>query len=335
MFFWCDIWQHIFVDGLRLDWAKLLNQKLSELGIQASESLVWSVLPSITSSGKAYVSPLKEALSTETAKNADFVPYFKEEDKKGSWANIKTQLKHINWSTKLKGDKNLWIESGDIDHEGHHRGWKLPHQMETILSDITNQVQSLLEQGIETIKIVTDHGWLYLPGGLPKQELPAYLTDSKGKRCALIKETAPSEEEVYSWYWNPNVNFASPRGIATYQEGEEYTHGGVSLQECLTLCLSISKNVSQGKQTASIDKIVWSGMRCKVLANGAETALLDIREQPADATTSITKKTKKVTVNKQVSLLVEDEDLEGEKAFVVLIDEQGNLLAQTETIIGG
>ncbi len=325
----------IFVDGLRLDWAKLLNQKLSESGIQANESLVWSVLPSITSSGKAYVSPLKDALSTESAKNADFVPYFKEEDKKGSWANIKTQLKHINWSTKLKGDKNLWIESGDIDHEGHHRGWKLPHQMEIILSDITSQVQSLLEQGIETIKIVTDHGWLYLPGGLPKQELPAYLTDSKGKRCALIKETAPSEEEVYSWYWNPNVNFASPRGIATYQEGEEYTHGGVSLQECLTLCLSISNQNSQEKQTASIDKITWSGMRCKVLANGVETALLDIREQPADATTSIIMKTKKVTVNKQVSLLVEDEDLEGEKAFVVLIDEQGNLLAQTETIIGG
>jgi hypothetical protein len=325
----------VFVDGLRLDWAKLLNQKLLESGIQTNETLVWSVLPSITSSGKAYVSPLKDALSTETVKNTDFVPYFKGEDKKGSWANIKTQLKHIDWSTKLKGDKNLWIESGDIDHEGHHRGWKLPHQMETILSDITSQVQNLLEQGIENIKIVTDHGWLYLPGGLPKQELPAYLTDSKWGRCALIKETAPSDEAVYSWYWNPNVYFAAPRGISCYKAGQEYTHGGVSLQECLTLCLSISNQNSQKKQTASIDKIEWSGMRCKVLANASETTLLDIREQPADATTSITTKSKKVTVNKQVSLLVEDEDLEGEKAFVVLIDEQGNLLAQTETIIGG
>lgn len=325
----------IFVDGLRLDWAKQLNRELSNSGISASEEIIWSVLPSITSSGKPYVSPLKALLSAETSKNTDFVPSFKDEDKKGTWANLKTQLKHHNWGLKPDGAKNTWIESGDIDNEGHHRGWKLPHQMETILSDITAQVQSLLEQGIETIKIVTDHGWLYLPGGLPKQELPAYLTDSKWGRCALIKETAPSDEEVYPWYWNPNVYFAAPRGIACYKAGQEYTHGGVSLQECVTLCLTISNQKTERQQTVSIENIDWTGLRCKILANAPESALLDIREQPADATSSLTMKTKNVTANKQVSLLVEDEDLEGEKAFVVLLDEAGNLLAQTETIIGG
>lgn len=327
----------IFVDGLRLDWAKQLKYKLASENIHAQEAIVWSVLPSITSSGKPYVSPLKDTLSNETPKNADFVPQFSGEDKKGTWANIKTQLKHHNWETKLntKNKHNIWIESGNIDNEGHHRGWKLPHQMDIILSDITTQVQNVLEQGIETIKIVTDHGWLYLPGGLPKQELPAYLTDSKWGRCALIKETAPSDEEVYPWYWNNNVYFAAPRGIACYKAGQEYTHGGVSLQECVTLCLTISNQQSEEKQTGSIETITWSGFRCKVLANASSTSVIDIREQPADATSSVTVKPKNAALNKQVSLLIEDEDLEGEKVFVVLIDEDGNIIAQTETIIGG
>lgn len=327
----------IFVDGLRLDWAKLLISRLSDCGIQVKEKIVWSVLPSITSSGKAYVSPLRNELSCETPKNTEFVPNFKNEEKKGSWANIKTQLKHHNWDIKLKAnnENNLWLECGDIDNEGHHRGWKLPHQMDIILSDISAQVQNLMEQGVENIKIVTDHGWLFLPGGLPKQELPAYLTDSKWGRCALIKETAPSDEEVYPWHWNPNVYFAAPRGVACYKAGQEYTHGGVSLQECVTLCLSISNQQTHSNQSVAIEKISWNGLRCKILANATGTVLLDIREQPADATSSLTVKPKSVTLNKQVSLLIEDEDLEGEKAFVVLIDEEKNVLAQTETIIGG
>lgn len=327
----------IFVDGLRLDWAKQLIHKLASLNIQAKDTIVWSVLPSITSSGKPYVSPLKDVLSNETPKNADFIPQFNGEDKKGTWANLSTQLKHHNWATELKAKNknNIWIESGDIDNEGHHRGWKLPHQMDIILSDITSQVQNLLEQGIETIKIVTDHGWLYLPGGLPKQELPAYLTDSKWGRCALIKESAPSDEEVYPWYWNKNVYFAAPRGIACYKAGQEYSHGGISLQECLTLCLTISNQQTEKKQAGFIEQISWTGLRCKILANAPETALLDIREQPGDETSSLTLNSKNVIANKQVSLLVEDEDLQGEKAFVVLIDETGNLLAQSEIIIGG
>ena len=34
---------------------------------------------------------------------------------------------------------------GNIDNEGHYRGWKLPQQMETILADIVIQVHNLLD----------------------------------------------------------------------------------------------------------------------------------------------------------------------------------------------
>lgn len=326
----------IFVDGLRLDWAMMLKSKLADKGIESSEDVAWSVIPSITASGKAYVSPLKNLLSRETPRNPDFVPAFKDEDKKGSWANIKTQLKHHNWDTNItqNSTNNIWIECGNIDNEGHYRGWKLPQQMETILADIVIQVHNLLDKGFETIKIVTDHGWLYLPGGLNKQELPTYLTDNIWGRSALIKETATNDEEVYPWYWNPNVYFASPRGASCYRAGLEYAHGGVSLQECVTLFLKITNASQQDEQFVTIESVSWTGLRCRILANAPENARLDIREKPADPTSSVILKTKNVANEKQVSLLVEDEDLENEKAFVVIVDENGNLLAQVETKIG-
>ena len=37
-------------------------------------------------------------------------------------------------------------------------------------------MDGLLDAGWQQVVVVTDHGWLYVPGGLPKVELPYYLT---------------------------------------------------------------------------------------------------------------------------------------------------------------
>jgi hypothetical protein len=39
--------------------------------------------------------------------------------------------------------------------------------------------------------------------------------------------------------------------------------------------------------------------------------------------------------NQEVSLVVENEDLEGDEAIVVVLDAKGSLVAQLDTIIGG
>ena len=45
----------------------------------------------------------------------------------------------------------------------------------------------LLEAGWKEVRVVTDHGWLLMPKGLPKSELPKYLTATRWRRCAVVK----------------------------------------------------------------------------------------------------------------------------------------------------
>ena len=72
----------------------------------------------------------------------------------------------------------------------------------------------LFERGIKRIKIVTDHGWLLLPGGLPKTPLNAGLTETRWGRCALIKEGAATNLLHLPWRWNPSIFIAYAPGIS-------------------------------------------------------------------------------------------------------------------------
>ena len=69
------------------------------------------------------------------------------------------------------------------------------------------------------MRIVTDHGWLLLPGGLPKVELPHYLAATRWTRCAAVRGESGTTVPVYSWYWDPHARIASPPGI-----GAGWTH---------------------------------------------------------------------------------------------------------------
>ena len=51
-------------------------------------------------------------------------------------------------------------------------------------------MDGLLLAGWRKVRVVTDHGWLLMPGGLPKTDLPAFLTESRWTRCATLKSTA-------------------------------------------------------------------------------------------------------------------------------------------------
>ncbi len=132
-----------------------------------------------------------------------------------------------------------WCEIGDIDHEGHERGWKLARHVDSLLDEAIERIQQLLANGWSEIRIVTDHGWLLMPavtktGGLPKTNLSASLSDNKWGRCAALKPGAVTDERMYPWFWNPTHQFALAEGISCYRTGVQYAHGGLSLQECVT-----------------------------------------------------------------------------------------------------
>jgi hypothetical protein len=332
----------LFIDGLRFDIAKRLAELLTNAGYSVSEEITWSALPSLTSTGKAAVTPVRDKIQGKE-ENTDFEPVVAEtgQSLKGGY-HLKKLLTDAKWtvlerSSDGDGQGRAWCEFGDIDHEGHDRGWKLSKHLDTLLLEIKNRITALFAAGWKRIRVVTDHGWLLMPGGLPKIDLSASLVENKWGRCASLKSGASTRERLYPWFWNPEYYFALADGISCFKMGEEYAHGGLSLQECVTLQLTVNNNV-KGSDVISVEitDIVWKGLRCTIVTDGNFTGLAcDIRLQAGDPSTSAVVNIKPLKDNGTVSVVIENEDLEGRTAVVVLLDTNGSPAAQAETVIGG
>lgn len=328
----------LFVDGLRLDCGKRLAGMLEAQGCSVSENPVWVALPSVTGTGKPAVAPLVVGkVVAEEPEPYNFEPL--------SAYQFRKALSDNGW--QILGPKDpitdalapsevakLWVEFGDIDHEGHDRGWRLAKHVGVLLAEIRDRVTALHSIGWSKVKVLTDHGWLLLPGGLPKIDLPSALAESKWGRCAAIKPGASTGERLYPWFWNPNQHFALADGISCFRKGEEYAHGGLSLQECLAPELEVSK--SHSATSIKFTDIAWMGMRCTIAVEGQFSGLsLDVRLQPGNASSSVVVSVKPLKDNGTASVVVENEELEGREATAVLLDATGNLVAEVRTAIGG
>ena len=332
----------LFVDGLRFDTGKRLVESLEAGGFEISEEPVWTALPSVTATGKAAVTPVRDKIRGKDG-SSDFEPSVADtgQSLKGGY-HLKKLLTDAGWSileSSADGDGQgmAWCQYGDIDHEGHSRGWKLARHIDSLIREINDRIKGLLAAGWKRVRVVTDHGWLFLPEGLPKIDLPSALTDHKWGRCASLKPGASTEERLYPWYWNPNQYFALADGVSCFKKGKEYTHGGLSLQECLTLQLTVTRGESsQARASVEFTDVVWKGLRCVVAVDGNFSGLsLDVRSQAGNSLSSVVLGVKSLKDNGRASVVVEDEDLEGIEATVVLIDTNGSLVAQIPTVIGG
>lgn len=330
----------LFVDGLRYDCAMRLTDLLESAGITVTATEKWSALPSVTGTCKPAIAPLvRESSIAEEPDLYNFEPLTAYQFKKALEQNGWTILNKKSPSPDLASieGQRLWVECGDLDHEGHDRGWKLARHLVELLLEVKQRVIDLVERGWQNIRIITDHGWLLLPGGLPKVELPSSVTESKWARCAVIKPGASCGKMEYPWHWNTNLSVALAGGIGCFRKNEEYSHGGISLQECMTLELAISGGdaCKFGAQVAVTD-LVWKGLRCTIAVDGDSSGLfLDIREQAGNAQTSVVVATKLLKTNGTASVVVDDEEKEGRAAIAVLVDDQGALVAQIATVIGG
>ena len=321
-----------FVDGLRFDLARRLADVLFRDGCSVNAKSCWAALPSVTATGKPAVSPVRSVIKASGEMKIEaFSPC--------SDHAFKKALAEAGWVKLEQGETGdgrgrAWCEFGNIDHEGHDRGMAMAKNVDGILEEIRQRVQYLIFAGWKNIRIVTDHGWVFMPNGLPKAEIQAAVIEGRGHRCALVKPGAKTSESLYPWSWDPVHSFASPDGVGCYRQGEEYAHGGLSLQECLTLELVLTCSAKATLQV-SIEKVVWTGLRCTVPAAGSiEGITIDIRRQPADPLSSLASALKPLREDGTGSLVVEDEDLQGTDAFVVLLIGH-DVVAQIPTIIGG
>ncbi len=328
----------LFVDGLRFDVGRILAEKLQAKGCDVSEESQWTPIPSVTSNAKPAVSPIVDRVSGKV-QDGELAMSVLATGKPLNPYNFRKLLEEDGWQVLLKGDTGdpegkAWAEFGDLDHFGHEHGLKLARYIDDQLNALIEFIECLFDAGWKQIQMVTDHGWILLPGGLPKAVLPKFLTETRWGRCALLKETSNVDVLVIPWFWAQEVSIAVPYGIKSYISGREYDHGGLSLQECLTPVLTIVRK--SRKPVVRIIDHQWKGLRCKVIIEGhAKGIRADIRTKPAMAESTVANMGKEFEDTSSLSLVVEDDGLIGTAATLVLVDLEGSVLAKVLTTIGG
>lgn len=326
----------LFIDGLRYDVAMQIVERLQGSATVTS-GWTFASVPSITPTSKYGVSPLAEELHAGPELSASLEPGGPPLTAEG----LRKALLARGWqivSSSALGDGvgRAWCEGGNLDLRGHQLSPDLPRDLEGEVAKAADLVQSLLVAGWRRVEVVTDHGWLYVPGELPKVELPIKTAEIRKARCARVPSAAQVDHLRLPWRWDPSVTIVVPPGIACYEAGKVYEHGGVSLQECVTPHLIIEGGDSGGAIT--ITSVVWVGMRCRIEVEGhlpsARELLVDLRARTADPSTSLTNELKSVRDGK-ASLIVPDDNLAGSVGIVVVLGAEGAILAHSQTVIGG
>jgi hypothetical protein len=326
----------LFTDGLRYDLGQRLAEILRERGAAAAVGAHLCALPSLTPTAKPALAPSASGLTggegfgTIVASSGQTVT-----------ADVLRRTIEATGVQILLGDAvgvpdgSGWSEFGNIDEIGHSHGERFPHAVETQLRDLADRAWSLLDAGWKSVRVVTDHGWLYIPGGLEKAELKEHLTVTRKGRAARLADGATAvDHPVVPWRWNKDVRIALAPGISCYVAGRVYEHGGVSPQECVTPVVTITRPAEVRHVTVS--DVSWAGMRLRVRVEGAPTGgMLDLRTKAGSAAASKLDRSSPISEDGSSSALVSDPDAAGEAAFVVIIDQAGAILAQRQTTIGG
>lgn len=328
----------MFVDGLRLDVAHLLVERLEDAGTKATIEIGLAALPTVTQTSKPALVPIDQALlGPGEALDACRIST-------GVTAGIQT-LRSLLAEAGVQvlasqdvGDPcgRAWTEIGEIDHKGHDAGIRLAHEIEGEVARIVRRTRELLNAGWSVVTIVTDHGWLLLPSGLPKNDsLPVAATVTKKGRCARLKDGASVDTPTVPWHWDNNVRIAIAPGISCFEANQPYEHGGVSPQECFVPRLTVTASAATVRSRAEITNIKWRGLTLVIeFADLPDGAKVDLRRQAGDAASSIADVARFTSGTGKVILLVKDEDLEGFLAQLVVVDAEGVVLLQRQTTVG-
>jgi hypothetical protein len=327
----------VFIDGLRLDVAHLLAERLEGGGVDVATLVGLAALPTVTQTTKPVLVPVDQSLlGPGTALDACRAPG-------GASAGVQVLRSLMgDADVQVLGPQELgdpagraWTETGEIDHKGHDLGPRLAHELDDEVQRIARRIRDLLEAGWSKVTVVTDHGWLLLPSGLPKNEgLPIAATVAKKGRCARVKDGADVDVPTVPWHWDKDVRIAVAPGISCFEANQTYEHGGVSPQECVVPRLTVTTVATTPVSRAEITNIKWRGLTLVVEFNDLpDGAKVDLRRYAGDAGSSIADLARVTGGSGKVILLVEDDDLEGEQAQLVVVAVDGTVLLQRETTV--
>ena len=327
----------LFVDALRFELAKDFCDKLLGLGITSELIPGWTAIPTLTPTAKPYCSPISGLVNTQS-EFVEFRPQLNSgKDLQTAAfrdALLATGYTYVSSLKEIESNKKLWMEIGDIDTKGHEEQANMVRRVDELFEQFKETIFTALEKGVKTIRVVTDHGWLLLPGGLPKQELSKDLTETRWGRCALLKEGAKTDLLHLPWQWNQSIYIAYAPGISFFKKNEEYAHGGISVQECLVPYLRIENNHKQ-EFLGKLKSVKWVNLTCRVETEDAPDGYkIDIRTKANDKDTSVlVEKNMKSLVNGKCSLMADDK-YEGSAAHIVLLTNEDVIIDKQTTEIG-
>ena len=330
----------LFVDGLRFDLAHLLANKLRGGGIVSTLAWDWAAFPTVTATCKTAISPMAPALKGGGPEE-EFSPCLAANTQ--SWTADRFRSFLADRGVQCLegrdcGDPagSAWTEAGTVDSRGHNEGARTAKSLAQEMRDVSSRIGELLEAGWKEIVVVTDHGWLLVPGGLPKIGISQYTVANRWGRCAAVKTLASTEMPTLPWHWNPDVAIATPWGAGCFYNGMEYAHGGISVQEMVVPRLVVQAGAGPTGQ-AKISAVKWVGLRCRVTVQNAAAGMkVDIRSRPADAKSSQAEgaRPREIGADGTVSLIVEDDRQIGSAAVVVLLGSDGGPVQAMPTLIG-
>ena len=329
----------LFADGLRFDVSQRLVELLRTGGRSVTATPHWAAHPTVTATSKPAVSPVIDSIKGLSL-GEGFQPVTADAERPLTSDRFRGLLKAAGYQclgTNETGDPagRAWTEHGELDKLGHLLKAGLAPRIDDEVERLSERIAMLLDEGWQEVRVVTDHGWLWLPGGLPKVDLPRYLTISRWARCAAMEGGSTAETPVVGWDWNPQERIAVGPGIACFEAGNQYAHGGLSLQESLVPVIRVTSGAGSGKAEIRITDLSWVGFRCRVRVEPVLPGLsVDLRTRIGDANSSVTT-TRPVDGDGAASLLVGDDSLEGTTAAIVVLDANGQVIAQQSTIIGG
>lgn len=327
----------LFADGLRFDVGQRLQAALDGESIETQGGWFFAAVPTVTATAKPAVAPTADQF-TGGGTGEDFLPCTINDGKSITTDRLRKSLEERGYeiiADDETGDPTArgWTEFGALDSRGHSEGAKLARRIDEEINGLLGRIRSLLEAGWRQVVVVTDHGWLLLPGGLPKVELPHYLTETRWGRCAALKPTSQSELPTVPWRWNKNVRIVPAPGIACFRAGSEFAHGGLSAQECVVPTLRVLS--AESGPAVTIEEVKWVGLRCRVTVAGGEGLTVDLRTKVSDASSSVAEAVKTIDSDGSVSLVVPDDTLEGTGVNLVVLDEAGRAAARRATAVGG
>ncbi len=332
---------HLFADGLRFDLARALEERLASAGLPVTTELrcEWSALPTVTATAKPAFQPLASKLggpltgtgfqSKEQANGRDLAQ-----------ARFLQLLADLGMTFLGPDEIGLplgcaWTEHGSVDTYGHEQGAKLAWRIEEELSSLHQRIVDLLRAGWTKVNVVTDHGWLMVPGGLPKVELAQHLTASRWSRCAVPDVGARHGFPMTPWFWDAAEAVVLAPGVACFMAGKEYAHGGLTMQEALVPCLTVTAKTDHRAAVVVAKDLRWAGMRLNVVFEGAVGLTVDLRGKVADPGTSFAASPVTASADgHKTSLLVSDDDRIGTAAHLVVIDDRGACIFKHPVVIG-